>query len=163
MSFSIIAAIGKNREIGKNGDLVFHLPADLAYFKSVTKNHTVLMGRTTFWSLPKMLPNRKHLVLTHLDEKYPDGVISYTSLEQLIADYRDCEEEVFVIGGGYVYSEMLKYANKLYLTEVEAEDSSADTYFPEFNPAKYHKELIKTVVTNGIKCNFVVYSLKEAL
>ena len=152
MSFSIIAAIGKNREIGKNGDLIFRLPADLAYFKSVTKNHTVLMGRTTFWSLPKMLPNRKHLVLTHLDEKYPDGVISYTSLEQLI-----------VIGGGYVYSEMLKYANKLYLTEVEAEDPSADTYFPEFNPAKYHKELIKTVVTNGIKCNFVVYSLKEAL
>ena len=100
MSFSIIAAIGKNREIGKNGDLIFRLPADLAYFKSVTKNHTVLMGRTTFWSLPKMLPNRKHLVLTHLDEKYPDGVTSYTSLEQLIADYRDCEEEIFVIGGG---------------------------------------------------------------
>jgi dihydrofolate reductase len=163
MSFSIIAAIGKNREIGRNGQLIFHLPADLKYFKDVTKDHTVLMGRTTFFSLPKMLPHRTHIVLTHLDEKYPDGVISYTSLKQLIKDYKDKKEEIFVIGGGYVYSEMLKYADKLYLTEVDAKDSSADTYFPEFDKKKYHKNLIKTVKTNDMNCDFVVYSLKEEL
>ena len=76
MSYSIIAAIGKNRELGKNNNLIWHLPNDLKFFKEVTSNHTIIMGRKTFDSLPRMLPNRKHIVLTS-SENLPSEVEFY--------------------------------------------------------------------------------------
>ena len=166
MSYSIIAAIGKNRELGRNGDLCFQLPGDLKYFSQVTRGHKILMGSRTFRSLPKMLPGREHIVLSahSAPDQYPEGVKLIRSFKELLEAYpTDLEEEIFVIGGGMVYAEMLKYANKLYLTEVNAEDKDADTFFQPFNHEKYAREVVGTGEDNGISYEFVVYAKKEEL
>jgi dihydrofolate reductase len=165
MSFSIIAAIGKNRELGKKGGLCFQLHDDMKYFRETTKGHTVLMGSKTFFSLPKMLPGRKHIVISsRLTEKdLPDGVELFHSITDVVEKYKDSEEEIFVIGGGMVYAEMLKYSDKIYLTEVEAEDKDADTFFQPFNKDDYIRTEVGTCTENGINFTFVVYSKKEEL
>lgn len=172
--FSLIAAIGKNRELGKNGELVFRIPEDMKYFRETTIGHKVLMGRKTWESLPGKLPNRENVVLsrkpistfsssrssqlTSADEKdSPDLVIS--NLSEFVGENKDTEEEIFVIGGGMVYWEMMKYAKKLYLTEVDAE-VEADTFFPEFNKNEWTRTVIKEGEDNGIKYAFVMYERK---
>ena len=94
--FKIIAAVGLNNELGYNNDLIWHLPEDLKFFKEVTSNHTIIMGRNTFESLPKMLPNRKHIVLTSRDG-LPSEVEVYRELKQILERYKDTEEEIFII------------------------------------------------------------------
>ena len=141
MSYSIIAAVGKKMELGKKGGLCFNIPGDLKYFKNITRGHTVVMGANTFFSLPKMLKGRKHLVLcSDKKVKFPDDVIVYSSMDELFKDYPlKSDEEIFVIGGGRVYASFLKYAKKLYLTEVDATDKEADTFFEKFDKRKYSK------------------------
>ncbi|MBR5621029.1 dihydrofolate reductase [Candidatus Saccharibacteria bacterium] len=157
MSFSIIAAVGKNRELGKDGKLVFHLPSDLAFFKKTTLGHPVLMGFNTFKSLPKVLPGRKNYVLTRsVDFEVPEGVEIVSDLNKFIDDFKDSDEEVFVIGGGMVYVQMLEHADKLYLTEVDAE-ADADTFFPEFDKTKYNRVELGTGEDNGLKFTFIRY------
>ena len=164
MSYSIIAAVGRKNELGKQGGLCFNIPGDLKYFKSVTKGHTVVMGANTFFSLPKMLPNRKHLVLCGHDETFPEGVTVYKSMDELFKDYPlDYKEEIFVIGGGRVYASFLEYANKLYLTEVDAEDPEADTFFANFNKKLYKKEVKGEGKDGDISYKFMVYTKKEGL
>ena len=87
MSYSIIAAIGRKNELGKQGGLCFNIPGDLKYFKKVTNGHTVVMGSNTFFSLPKMLPNRKHIVLSGHGGEFPDGVIVYKNMDDVPATY----------------------------------------------------------------------------
>ncbi len=159
MSFSIIAAIGKNRELGKEGRLIFRLPTDMKFFKQTTMGHPVLMGRKTFESLPAMLPGRHHYVLTrNLDFAKDNPDITVVSdLNEFIDRTAKSSEEIFVIGGGMVYWEMLKYADRLYLTEVEAEDGAADTFFPEFDKTKYNRVELGKGEDNGIKFTFVRY------
>lgn len=157
MSFSIIAAVGKNRELGKDGKLVFRLPSDLAFFKETTLGHPVLMGLNTFKSLPKVLPGRKNYVLTRsTDFEAPEGVEIVRDLDKFVADFQDSSEEVFVIGGGMVYAQMLEYADKLYLTEVDAE-ADADTFFPEFDKTKYNRVELGAGEENGLKFTFTRY------
>ena len=150
MSYSIIAAIGKNRELGKDNDLIWHLPNDLKFFKEMTNNHAIIMGRKTFESLPRMLPNRKHIVLTSSDN-LPSEVEVYKELKQILESYRDSQEEIFIIGGASIYSQFLEHSDKMYLTEIDQEDKNADVFFPEFNPDDYTSELIKENEDNGIK------------
>lgn len=159
MSYSIIAAIGKNRELGKNNNLIWHLPNDLKFFKEVTSNHTIIMGRKTFDSLPRMLPNRKHIVLTS-SENLPSEVEVYKELKQLLEQYKDSTEEIFVIGGASIYSQFLEHSDKLYLTEIDEEEKSADVFFPEFNKSNYTSELIRENEDNGIKYKHMVYRRK---
>lgn len=159
MSFSIIAAIGKNRELGKDGKLIFRLPSDLKFFKQTTMGHPVLMGRKTFESLPGLLPGRKHYVLTRnrvFAKDNPD-VTTIDNLDEFAASFADSAEEIFVIGGGMVYWEMLKFADRLYLTEVEAEEGRADTFFPDFDKSKYNRVELGKGEDNGIKFTFVRY------
>lgn len=138
MSFSIIAAIGKNRELGKKGGLVFNIPGDLKFFKQITFGHPVVMGRTTFLSLPKILPGRKHYVLSPDEEPtFPKEVTVLHDLQEFIKQHQDDPQEFFIIGGGSIYQQFLPYCNKLYLTEVEGEDKEADVFFPDFNCADY--------------------------
>ena len=129
---AVIVAMARNGAIGKDNDLLWHISADLKRFKALTGGHTVLMGRRTYDSLPKKpLPNRKHLILTS-DAGYPvpEG-------GQRLADVAACQayfaahpdEDIFIIGGGQVYKQLLPYADRLYLTEVQA-DFEADTFFP---------------------------------
>lgn len=161
MGFSIIAAIGKNRELGKNGKLIWRLPEDLAFFKKTTMGHPVFMGHKTYESLPKMLPGRKHYVLTRkpaADFEKNDNLEIVNGLSDFIDVHKDDEDEIFVIGGGMVYFEMMKYADTLYLTEIDAVDDSADTFFPEFDKSKYHREVLGKGQENGINYTFVRYS-----
>lgn len=130
--FSIIVAKSKNNMIGKDNKLLWHIPEDLKRFKELTNYHKIFMGRKTFESLPGVLVNRKHLILTK-NEFYPticDQVELVHSLEEFIEDSKDTEEEIFVIGGGAIYSELMPYCKKLYVTEV-LKKFDGDTSFPE--------------------------------
>lgn len=130
--FSIIVAKSKNNIIGKDNKLLWHIPEDLKLFKELTNYHKIFMGRKTFESLPGVLVNRKHLILTK-DEFYPticDQVELVHSLKDFIENNKDTEEEIFVIGGGTIYSELMPYCKKLYVTEV-LKEFNGDTSFPK--------------------------------
>lgn len=155
MSVSMIAAVGKNLELGKNNNLIWHFKEDMKFFKDTTMGHTVVMGRKTFESLPKALPGRKNIVISSNAEYQAKGATVVTSVEEAlqIAD----NEELFVIGGGKIYAEFLPYADKLYLTEIDAECADADTYFPQFNKSEYIKEIINYYDIDGVEFYHVVY------
>ena len=157
MRFSIIACVGKNRELGLKGDLVFHFKEDMKFFKETTIGHPVLMGLNTFNSLPKILSGRTNYVLTSKPEDLPEGVIGVSDLETFLESHKN--EHIFVIGGAYVYAETIDFADVLYLTEVDAE-TEADVYFPEFDKTKYDKLELGKGEENGIKFTFVKYIKK---
>ena len=156
MSYSIIAAIGKNRELGKDNDLIWHLPNDLKFFREVTTGKTIIMGRKTFDSLPRMLPNRKHIVISS-SNNFNSEVKVYKDIKQLLLDYKNSMEELFVIGGASIYKQFIDIADKLYLTEVDAECMDASVYFPEFDKNNYEKTILKENEDNGIKYKHVIY------
>ena len=156
MSYSIIAAIGKNRELGKDNDLIWHLPNDLKFFREVTTGKTIIMGRKTFDSLPRMLPNRKHIVISS-SNNFNSEVKVYKDIKQLLLDYKNSIEELFVIGGASIYKQFIDIADKLYLTEVDAECMDASVYFPEFDKNNYEKTILKENEDNGIKYKHVLY------
>ncbi len=137
MKISIIAAIGKNNEIGKKNGLLWNLPADLKHFKDLTSGHVIVMGQKTFESIGRPLPNRKNIVLTS-DKNYlrysVDVVHSLTELDDLLKKISGPEEEIFIIGGGQVYKSFMDKADKLYITHVDAEFPEADTFFPDIVP-----------------------------
>ena len=142
MKLSIIAAIGRNNELGKNNNLIWRLKDDMKFFKDTTIHHPLIMGRKTFESLPGLLSERKHLVLTRSSLTFPNEVEVYHDLQEFLDDYKDSEEEVFDIGGETLYRELLDYADNLYLTEIEAEDKETDAYFPEFNKDDFDKSIL---------------------
>lgn len=127
---SIIVALARNRAIGLNGNLIWHLSADLKYFKRVTTGHTVIMGYKTFLSLPnqRALPNRRNIIISSHLEQAPEGFELVHSIQEAVNMVHD-EEETFVIGGGSIYEQFLPHADKLYLTRIDKE-FEADTYFP---------------------------------
>ena len=134
---SIIVAIAENYAIGKKGDLLCHLPADLKHFKEVTSGKTVLMGERTFFSLPKHpLPNRRNIVLTDVKGKIFEGAEAVYSIDELVAKVQG-EEEAFVIGGGMVYRQMMPLADKLYITHIHHSWEDADTFFPEIKAEEW--------------------------
>lgn len=137
MAISIIVALDSHRAIGKNGGLLCHLPADLKHFKETTTGHTVIMGRRTFDSLPKgALPNRRNIVVTRNPGFSAERVEVAHSFDEALSMV-DGEAEAFVIGGAQIYGEAIAVASRLYLTEIEAEFSDADTFFPEIDMAQW--------------------------
>ncbi len=146
--FSLIACIGKNRELGKKGKLLFHIKEDMKFFRETTTGHKILMGRKTWESLPGKLPSRENIVVSRNPVKGAD--LSVSNLKEFIEDYKESNEEIFVIGGGMLYFELLPYAKNLYLTEVDASISDADTFFPEFDKTKYLRETIKKGKENDL-------------
>ena len=155
---SIIAAIGKNNELGRGGDLVFHIPEDMRYFKDTTTGHKVVMGRKTWESLPHKLPGRENIVVSSRDVTGADLVVR--DLEEFLQENVATPEEIFVIGGGQVYRAALPYAQNLYLTEVDAAVSDADTYFPEFDKSDYERQVIKEGKGDDLAFTFVKYTKK---
>lgn len=131
---SIIAAIGKNNELGKKNQLLWSLPADMKHFKKITTGHTVIMGQKTYESIGRPLPNRRNIVLTRDKDFKAEGVEISDSLEKTIASLQDSDEEVFIIGGGQIYKQSMDFADKLYITHVDMADKDADTFFPEIIP-----------------------------
>lgn len=131
-NISIIVAAAENFAIGKNNDLLFHLPHDLKRFKKITTGHALIMGRNTLLSLPKWpLPHRRHIVLTHNREILFPGCETASSVSEALEKVKN-ESEAFVIGGGMVYRQFYPLAAKLYLTLVH-QSFEADVFFPEID------------------------------
>lgn len=156
--FSIIAAVGKNNELGKKGGLVFHIKEDMKFFKETTTGHTVVMGFKTWESLPKKLPNRKNIVITFEEFEGPDECV--TDLEKFIKENESTDEEIFVIGGGSIYTQFLEHAKKLYLTEVDGEDKDADVFFPTFDKTLYDKKVLREGSDSGLDYKMCLYEAK---
>ncbi len=160
MKISIIACVGKNLELGKNNDLIFHIKDDMKYFKSVTLNHIVLMGRKTFESLPGILKDRKNVVITRSKNiDFPSEVEVYSSIEEFMKKYKNYNDEIFVIGGASIYRQFLDYCDKIYLTEVN-EERDADVYFPSFDKSLYNKEIVGSGESKTLKYDFTIYRRK---
>lgn len=157
MAISMIAAVGKNLELGKNNDLIWHFKEDMKFFKETTMGHPVIMGRKTFESLPKALPGRKNIVISANPKYKADGAEVVTSVEEAIKLAETEDTDAFVIGGGRIYNEFLPYADNLYLTEINAECPDADTYFPDFNKSDYIKEIINFYDVDGTEFYHVIY------
>ena len=150
-NISIIVAIAENFAIGKNNDLLFHLPNDLKRFKEITSGHTIIMGRNTLLSLPKWpLPNRRHIVITDKQDDVFPGCETVFSIDEAIEKVKD-ETEAFIIGGGMIYKQFFPVAGKLYLTLVH-QSFDADTYFPKVNYAEWNE--IKREDLHDEKNNF---------
>lgn len=136
---SIIVAIDENSAIGKDNNLLCHLPNDLKHFKAITQGHPVIMGRKTFESLPKgALPNRRNVVITRNKELNFERCEMVSSLEEAINLCQD-ETEIFIIGGGTIYKEAIKLADKLYLTRIHHRFEEADTFFPEIKQNEWQE------------------------
>jgi len=127
----LIAAASQNNALGKNNDLIWHLPNDFKRFKALTTGHHIIMGRKTFESFPNPLPNRTHIVITRQKNYSAEGCIIVDSLESAI-EISPNDEDVFIIGGGEIYSLALPLAHKIELTRV-FETFEADTFFPELD------------------------------
>ena len=154
---SIIAAIGKNNELGLNNDLIWHLPNDLKFFKEKTLNQNIVMGYNTFVSLGRILPNRKHIVLSFEKVRLPLEVIQFNNLEDLNNYIKD--KDVFIIGGASMYKQFIDKADKLYLTEID-NTHKADVYFPNFDKSLFDKKILGTNSDNGINYTFTLYERK---
>ena len=151
MSFSIIAAIGRNRELGSKGGLIWRLPEDTKCFRRTTMGHMVVMGRKTRDSLPPAgLVGREMIVLSR----------SYLTFDDFMKTAPK-DREVFVIGGGSIYEQFLPYADTLYLTEVDATSDKADVFFPEVDYSKYDREVLGAGACEGISYTFVKYTKKK--
>lgn len=174
MILSIISAIANNNEIGRKNDLLWNLPIDMKHFRETTSGHPVIMGQKTFESLGKApdgtlgrpLPNRRNIVLT-LDKEFKrDGVEIYYSIEELekaLGETLDKDEEAFIIGGGQIYKLFIDKADKLYITQVNASFSDADTFFPIIEKDKWEKineDKHEKDEKNIYDCNFVIYKKK---
>jgi len=133
MIISVIAALGKNNEIGKGNDLLCRLPSDLKHFKEITLGHTIIMGRQTFESLPKgALPNRRNIVISRNTLLKIKGAEVYPSLDYALMKSIN-EIEVFIIGGAQIYAQTLPFADRLYITRIHATFPEADVFFPSIN------------------------------
>lgn len=137
MRISIIAAMAKNRVIGKKNTIPWRLCSDLKRFKNLTMGYPVIMGRKTFESIGKPLLGRLNIIITHRKDYKAEGCVVVHSLEDAFEAAKVTNrDEVFVIGGAEIYEQALPLANKMYLTIVKA-DIEGDAYFPEFNPRKW--------------------------
>lgn len=151
MILSIIAAIGKNNELGKKNDLLWNLPADMKHFRETTRGHTVVMGQKTFESLAvdengkqvgRLLPNRRNIILTQDNTFEKEGAEIVYSVEETMELLRKStkpEEEVFIIGGGMIYKLFIELANKLYVTHVDEKFPDAEIFFPVIDLTKWEK------------------------
>lgn len=127
----LIAAVAENNALGKNNDLLWHLPKDFKRFKEITSGHHIIMGRKTFESFPKPLPNRTHVIITRQKDYVHEGCIVVQDLESAIAVCPK-NEDAFVIGGGEIYSQSIHLADQLDITRVH-HSFEADVYFPEID------------------------------
>jgi len=160
MNISIIVAVAKNNAIGKDNKLLWHLSEDLKRFKKLTSGHYIIMGKNTYYSLPKRpLPNRTHIILTDvLGEQIDDCIMAY-SIEEAI-EKMDPSNENFIIGGASIYRQFLQHANKLYITRVH-ESFEADTFFPDVDEKEWKviskEDFPETDEKNPYPYSYVVY------
>ena len=158
---TIIAAVGRNRALGKNNDLIWHIPADLRRFKSLTRGHHVIMGRKTFESLGRPLPKRTNIIISRNPDYKAEGCIVVDSLERALEEAQ-ADPNPFILGGGEIYRQALPLADLMDLTLVH-EDFEADAFFPEFDPESWvviSREDHKKDEENPYDYSFVRYEKK---
>ena len=159
-NITMIAAVGKNLELGRNNDLIWRFKEDMKFFKEQTMGKPMVMGHNTFLSLPGVLPGRKHIVLSFKKIDLGSDVEVVTSMDELLDSIIEYPE-VMIIGGASIYKQMLEYGNKLILTEVDAEAKDADVYFPKFNKKEWDSKLLSEQVEDNIKFKHLVYTRKN--
>ena len=135
---SLIVAMGKNREIGKENQLLWHLPKDLKHFKDLTSGHPIIMGRKTYESIGKPLPNRTNIVISRKNDWFEEGILIVGSIKEAVKFAKKIDEEVFIIGGGNIYEQTVDLADKLEVTLVDAV-LDADTFFPKIDEKVWQK------------------------
>ncbi len=156
MRLSIVVAMDSNRLIGKDNGLPWHLPADLAFFKKLTTGNTILMGRKTFDSIGRPLPNRRNIIITRNAEIEITGCEVVNSIEEALS-LAQGETEVMVIGGAKLYQQILPIADRLYITQIEGE-FDGDIYFPSYNEAEWSQISLDSREPdedNQHKCHFI--------
>ncbi len=137
MKKAIIVAVAQNQTIGKNNGLIWHLSADLKRFKALTTGHAIIMGRKTFESIGKPLPNRTSIIITRQKDYKQDSCIVVHSIQEALEAVKN-QEKVFIIGGGTIYKEAIPQADELFLTLVH-HDFEGDTFFPEIKKSEWEQ------------------------
>lgn len=164
MTISIIVAISDNNVIGINNTLPWHLPVDLKFFKEKTAGHCILMGRKTFESLKKPLPNRTNIVLTTKDDYHPEGCIIVRTIEEGIARAKEINEnELFIIGGAQLFKDTVSIADHIYITRVHTTITNGDVFFPEWDNTKFDladSNYFKADEKNKFDLHFELYRRK---
>ena len=156
IKISIIASVGRNRELGKNNDLIWKIPEDLKFFKEKTLGHPIIMGEKTFRSIGKALPGRKNIVLTEDQDFLCNGCEVADSIDKAIRIAKtDEKKEIFFIGGAGVFEQVMGIVDRLYLTQIEA-TAEADVYFPDYSNFKKSKE-IGSGSYKGVEYKFMVF------
>lgn len=135
---TIIAAIGNKNALGKDNQLLWKLPKDLKHFKTLTENHPVVMGRKTYESIGKALPNRTNIVVSRKENWFQEGILIVSTLKEALKFAKKINEDFFVIGGGEIYKQTIEIADKLEITQVNG-DFEADTFFPKIDPKIWQK------------------------
>ena len=157
---SIIVAVAKNSVIGKNNQLIWHLPEDLKRFKKLTTGHTIIMGRRTFESLGRVLPNRKHVILCNDQElKIDDENVEVLEDISMLDKYKNSDEENFIIGGATIYKLLMPMADKMYITHIN-EEFDGDVYFPQIDEKEWKKVSEETGPDDGVnnfEYKYVIY------
>lgn len=152
---SIIAIIGKNRELGKNNQLIWDVPEDMKRFRELTYGHAVVMGRKTYESIGKKLEGRNNIVITENENYEAAGCTVVCSVKKAVEYAQEMSgKEVFIVGGAQIYKQALSYADKLYLTIVDQE-AEADTFFPEYPEFNNVVKEEKRETEDGVKYKFV--------
>jgi dihydrofolate reductase len=132
---NLIVAHDQNRVIGKDNDLIWHLPGDLKFFKNTTLNHVLIMGRKTFESFPGLLPKRENVVITRQKDYKFDGAIVFHSLIEAVDHYKD-REEVFIAGGANIYEQCFSLVERMYITKID-HSFEGDAFFPEYDEKQF--------------------------
>jgi len=135
---TIVVAMGEKNEIGFENQLLWHLPKDLKHFKEITSGHPVIMGRKTYESIGKPLPNRTNIVVSRKTDWFEEGILIVGSIKEAVKFAKKIDEEVFIIGGGKIYEQTMDIVDKLEVTLVKA-DLEADTFFPKIDPMIWKK------------------------
>lgn len=143
MITSIIVAASKNNAIGKNNELLWHMPADLKFFRKTTSGHTVIMGRKTFESVGEALPKRRNIVITRQANFQADNIEVVNSLEEALAACEHEKEEIFIVGGAQIYEQAMSLTDRIYLTRINHNFQDADTFFPEINDEEWQLEEVE--------------------
>jgi dihydrofolate reductase len=159
MEIILIAAVSKDRVIGKQGGIPWKIKEDLSFFKEKTLNSPIIMGRATYNSIGRPLPNRLNIVMTR-STKNTEGVIEVTSVEAAIkaASINKDSSRVYIIGGENIYKEFLPIAHKMIITEVDLQIEDGDTFFPEWNISEWKEQSRDQREENGIRFSFVEYA-----
>ena len=135
---TIVVAMGLDHEIGADNQMLWHLPKDLKHFKELTSEHPIIMGRKTFESIGKPLPNRTNIVVSQKKDWFEEGILIVGSVKEAVKFAKKIDEQVFIIGGGTIYEQTLELTDKLEITLVQTK-LEADTFFPKINPKIWHK------------------------